>query len=287
MVPELVSVVIAAYNGMDVIDVQLVALSMQDYAGPFEVIISDNGSTDGLRSHVDNHPLRKQLNMRWVDSSDRRGTPHARNVGFAASTGDLLLTVDQDDRVYPGWMSAIVAAAARYDSVSGAFETHSLNSPTVAAWRPTPPSEHGYQTHFLPVAYGNNFAVWRRVLAVIEGFDETLTGGSEDLDISWRIQQAGLTLGHAPDALVAYRLRPSYAETWRQAKGYGRTMSQVYLKHRPHGAGHTPTVVFLAAVPFVLLAFPFYLGPVRRGRWLFDFGLLIGGVQHRLAHRRW
>lgn len=287
MVPELVSVVIAAYNGMDVIDVQLVALSTQDYQGPFEVVISDNGSTDGLRAHIDNHPLRKQLNMRWIDSSDHRGTSHARNAGIAASTGDLLLVVDQDDRVHPGWMSAIVATAARYDAVSGALETESLNSPTVAAWRPVPPAEHGYDMHFLPIAFGNNFAVWRRALDVTGGYDETLIGGGEDLDISWRIQEAGLTLGHAPDALVAYRLRSSYAETWRQAKGYGRTMCQAYAKHRLHGATHTPTVVFLATVPFVLLAFPFYLGPVRRGRWLFNFGMLIGGVQHRLATRTW
>jgi GT2 family glycosyltransferase len=287
MLPDLVSVVIACHNGLSTLDVQLVALAMQDYQGGFEVVISDNGSTDGLRAHIERHPLHARLNLRWVDSADRRGTPHARNVGVRAAKGDLLLITDQDDRAHPRWISEMVAAAAQYDAVSGTLEVESLNSPRVAAWRPLPDPERPYAMHFLPIAFGNSFAAWRTTLDAIDGYDETLTGGAEDLDISWRIQQAGMSLGHAPKAVMAYRLRSSHRETWHQAVGYGRTTSQAYLKHRAHGASHTPTALMVLAVPVMLLALPLQIRSRWRGRWIFQFGWLIGAIGHRVAARRW
>ncbi|MCE5292603.1 MAG: glycosyltransferase family 2 protein [Nocardiaceae bacterium] len=54
---------------------------------PAEVIISDNGSTDGLPDHIANHPLREKLSMKWVDSSQLKGSAYARNVGAKNATG--------------------------------------------------------------------------------------------------------------------------------------------------------------------------------------------------------
>ncbi|MFD4183941.1 glycosyltransferase family 2 protein, partial [Rhodococcus sp. NPDC058514] len=99
--PTRVSVVIAALNVVDVIDVQLTALAEQEYDGDLEVVVGDNGSTDGLRAHLEGHPLREQLGLRWVDASGARGVSHARNVGVAAATGDFIAFCDADDRVDP------------------------------------------------------------------------------------------------------------------------------------------------------------------------------------------
>lgn len=285
--PKLVSVVIPVFNGLPLLEEQLEGLAMQDYAGPFEVIISDNGSTDGLAEYLEGHRLAQRLRLRLVDSSDRAGAPHARNVGAAAAEGDYLAFTDQDDWVHAGWLSALVEAGAHYDAVGGPIETVSLNSPKVARWRPSPPPEGRFESHYLFFAHGNNMSMWRSTFDKVGGFDEAMLAG-DDLDISWTIQEAGLTLGHAPGAMVGYRLRPTLRAAWHQAFGYGRTQVEVYLKHAPKGCPPYPlrgTLITLAVVLFCNPAFVVMRKWVPSGLWMLHTGVLAGRIRGSIHHR--
>ncbi|MFX0574538.1 glycosyltransferase [Nocardia nepalensis] len=285
--PGLVSVIIPVFNALPLLDEQLEGLAAQDYSEPFEVILSDNGSTDGLPEHLEGHPLAERLRLRRVDSSDGAGAPHARNVGAAAADGDFLAFTDQDDRVHPGWLSALVEAAANYDAVGGPIEVVSLNSPKVAKWRPSPPPEGRFPSHYLYWAHGNNISMWRTTFEKVGGFDEAMLCG-DDLDISWTIQEAGMTLGHAPGAMVAYRLRPTLRETWHQSVGYGRTQVDVYAKHRPNGCPPYPlraTLVTVAVVLFCNPAFVFMRRWVPSGLWMLHTGVLAGRIRGSLRLR--
>ncbi|MEC3920239.1 glycosyltransferase [Nocardia sp. CDC160] len=287
--PDLVSVIIPVFNGLPLLEMQLEGLGMQDYSGSFEVIISDNGSTDGLADYIDRHPLRESLRLQRVDSSDRPGAPHARNVGADAAKGDFLAFTDQDDRVHPTWLSALVAAAADYDSVGGPIETVTLNSPKVARWRPSPAPNERFTSHYLYWAHGNNIGMWRTVFEKVGGFDESMVCG-DDIDISWSIQEAGMTLGHAPDALVAYRLRPRLWQAFRQAVGYGRTQVDVYLKHSSRGCPPYPLRSTLITVAVVILcnpAFVFMRKWVPTGLWALHAGVLTGRIRGCIHHRTW
>ncbi|WP_433662840.1 glycosyltransferase [Nocardia sp. CA-128927] len=285
--PELVSVIIPVFNGLPDLDEQLAGLAEQDYPGSYEVLVSDNGSGDGLAEHVDGHPLTATLGLRYVDSSAIRGPSYARNNGAAVADGDFLAFVDQDDRVHPGWLSALVRTAADYDAVSGAVEVATLNSPQVAAWRPMPAPEDGFPTHYLPYAHGNNAGYWRTAFDKVGGYDESLFGG-DDVDISWRMQQAGLRFGHAAGALVAYRLRTTYRDTWRQALGYGRGAVDVYAKHRPLGCPRLPFHATWFSIVLVVLHNPFIRltrNRISRGLWTLHAGVLVGRIQGSLRHR--
>lgn len=280
-----VSVIVPCFNGLPDLDVQLAALADQDYTGEFEVILSDNGSTDGLREHLDR--LNSPLNVRWVDSSDVRGTPHARNVGIAAARGDFLAFTDQDDAVHPGWLTALTRAAQAYDAVGGPIEVETLNSSEVATWRVVPAPEERFDTNYLPYAHGNNFGMWRRVVDEVGTFDESFLGGGEDADYSWRIQEAGLTLGHVPDAMVAYRLRTTVRAAFNQGVGYGRSAWQVTHKHEQNGAEQPRLRELLwfaygLAIKNPLL--PKALSPLPRGMWAMSVGSLRGTVSMRLTH---
>ncbi|RJO71053.1 glycosyltransferase [Nocardia panacis] len=283
----MVSVVIPVYNGLPLLDVQLEGLAAQDYQDSFEVIISDNGSTDGLRQHLANHPLREKLCLRHIDASDAKGAPHARNAGAAAADGDFLAFTDQDDRVYPGWLRGLVEAAAEFDAVGGPIEVHSLNSPKVAKWRPCPAPDQRFPSHYRYFAHGNNMAMWRTTFEKVGGFDENMLAG-DDLDISWMIEEAGLTLGHTPEAMVAYRLRTTLPEALRQAIGYGRTQVDVYAKHRPNGCPPYPkraTLITLAATVFCNPLFFFVRPWVPTGLWALHAGILIGRIQGSIRLR--
>ncbi|WP_372477441.1 glycosyltransferase [Nocardia australiensis] len=285
--PNLVSVIIPVFNALPFLDVQLEGLAAQDYAGPFEVIISDNGSTDGLVGHLEGHPLGERLRLRRIDSSDRAGAPHARNAGAEAADGDFLAFSDQDDRAHPSWLSALVEAAADYDAVGGPIETVSLNSPKVARWRPSPPPEARFASHYLFWAHGNNIGMWRTTFEKVGGFDEAMLCG-DDIDISWTIQEAGMTLGHAPRAMVAYRLRPTLRQAWHQSVGYGRTQVEVYLKHSPNGCPPYPlraTLITVAVALFCNPAFVFVRRWVPSGLWALHAGVLAGRIQGSIRHR--
>lgn len=285
--PDVVSVIIPIFNGLSLLDVQLEGLAAQDYTEPFEVIISDNGSTDRLREHIEGHSLREWLSLRYVDSSDRVGAPYARNAGAAAAVGDFLAFTDQDDRVHPTWLSALVEAAAEYDAVGGPIETVSLNSPEVARWRPSPPPEERFDSHYRFWAHGNNISMWRATFEKVGGFDEAMLAG-DDIDISWTIQEYGMTLGHAPRAMVAYRLRPTLWEAWRQAVEYGRTQVDVYLKHSAFGCPPVPlraTLTTVAVALFCNPAFVFMRKWVPPGLWALHAGLLVGRIRGSIHHR--
>lgn len=288
--PELVSVIIPAYNAMSVIDVQLTALAEQDYQGKFEVVVSDNGSTDGLAAHITGHPLRARLDLRLVDSSAKKGAPHARNAGAAAARGAYLAFCDADDMVHPDWLTALVAAGQEYDSVGGPIETTSLNTPKVASWRPVQPPDKREETPgFLPYALTNNLAVWRNAFDSIGGFDESLNVG-EDVDITWRIQLAGFTLGHEPKAMVAYRLRDSYRALWRQSFAYGEVGPQMYRDYRWYGLRPTkplPLLVFALALVFRSPVVPTFISRLSTGGWIYYTAFAAGRISGSVKQRIW
>src|SRR6266511_2360708 len=75
----------------------LESLAKQDLSEPWEVIIVDNGSTDGSRAVASEFAGR--LNVTVVDASHRANASYARNVGVRVASGDKLLFVDADDEV--------------------------------------------------------------------------------------------------------------------------------------------------------------------------------------------
>ncbi|WP_433724404.1 glycosyltransferase [Nocardia sp. CA-129566] len=286
--PELVSIIIPVHNGLPDLDEQLSGLAEQDYSAPFEVLVSDNGSKDGLFEHISGHPLTEKLRLRYVDSSAKPGAPFARNNAAAVADGDFLAFVDQDDRVHPQWLRTIVEAAAHFDAVGGAVETLTLNDRNSATWRPAPPPEQGFPTHWMPFANGNNTAYWRTAFEKIGGYDEDLTIGADDVDISWRVQQAGLRFGHAPGALIAYRLRRDFSGAWRQCLNYGFSYAQVCIKHRPLGCPRIPVHATLITLFIAIVCNP--LNPLTRkwiptGLWILHTAGLLGRLQANIQYR--
>ncbi|MEZ5210771.1 glycosyltransferase [Gordonia sp. (in: high G+C Gram-positive bacteria)] len=290
-IPAQVSVVIPARDAVGTIDTQLSALAAQDYADPFEVVVCDNASGDGLAGHLSAHPLAERLNLRVADAAERVGASYTRNVGAAAAYGDLLVFCDADDAAHPDWLRELVATARWYDLVSGGVETDSLNSATVRQWRPMPPADRPFAIPgFMRVVTGCNMAIWKEAFDRVGGFRETYASGYEDADLALRLQLQGGSVGHCPEALMAYRLRGTLGGLWSQSVTYGVGLVQLYDEYRGHGMPRMPLLAPIDTGLYLLLRNPLLPTAITRvptGRWVFQAACLTGRIKGSLRYRHW
>lgn len=230
------SVIIACFNGADFIADQLEALASQCYAGPWELVISDNGSTDESLAIVKTYRDRIP-ELRIVDSSDRQSRAYARNVGVEAATGDALLFLDQDDAVASGWLAAMSKALHENDFVACRVETEKLNRSFVRK------SRGGFQRRglqkyiypsFLPHAAGCTLGIKRSLHKEIGGLDEAFFS-LDDTDYCWRIQLRGTNLHFVPEAVLHYRYRKKLNDLFRQALEYSEDNVKLYKRYRTLG----------------------------------------------------
>ncbi len=274
----MISVIVPVRDGGLWLAEQLAALASQQCPDPWEVVVADNGSSDGsaelARRWADEHP-----GFHVVDASERRGPSAARNAGARAASGEMLAFCDADDVVQPGWLAACAAALAGADAVAGYFDFWSLNG-----GRPAPAQAASTrQLGFLPAALGANLAVRRRAFDAVGGFAEELATG-EDIDLSWRLQLAGFRFAEAPSAVVAKRELTQFDQVFRHARTYGRCGPVLFRRYRSEGARRDLTGA-LRAWAWVVVALPTLLRPARRATWARSAAVRLGRLEGSLAER--
>jgi poly-beta-1,6-N-acetyl-D-glucosamine synthase len=103
-----VTVVIAARNEAERIQETIAYVAGQDYAGPIEVLVVDNGSTDGTRTVAEAFGAATGQPVRCI-SEPRPGKSHALNTGLAAVGTELVITLDADTLPHPQAVRQLVA----------------------------------------------------------------------------------------------------------------------------------------------------------------------------------
>lgn len=281
-----VSVIIPVRDSAATLGRQLRALSRQGYTGDWEVIVADNGSRDGLRAVVGQHgPLLPRL--RVVDAGPDPGVSRARNAGARAANGDLILVCDADDEVTPGWIQAMVEASRQHDLVGGPLEPQGLNDSTLLGTRYLS-SEGAWQDDPLPWVPGANCGIWREVWRLVGGWDES-SKTEDDLDLSWRVQLAGFTIGSAPGAKVRYAFRQGPVANLRQAFSYSRGKARAYRRYRAVGMPRRPVSAALKSWAWAVIHSLDAVGPDPARTFWFrhvgrQLGRALGSIEQRVVY---
>src|SRR5262245_14597532 len=194
----LVSVIVPAYNRERYLGEALDSVFAQGYH-PLEVIVADDGSTDGTARVARGYPEVRLLSL------THGGVAAARNAAIAASQGSLLAFLDSDDLWLAGKLDAQVGLLERNPSIGYCFSRMwNFVEPgcAVPAWVES--ERIDCVSHYCPVI---SIVVRREVFDRIGEFDTALHWGS---DTEWmlRAQRAGIP--HL-------------------------TLAEVYLRRRIHG----------------------------------------------------
>ena len=223
-----VSVVVCSYNGAATLRECLNSLMQLDYPD-FEVILIDDGSTDETRSIADDYP---QVVFHYQAN---RGLSEARNVGARLASGEIIAYTDSDCVADRHWLLYLVEAMRDQN-------VEAIGGPNVS------PESDGWIAKCIAVSPGNpshvmlddqhaehvpgcNLAVRRQTLLGMGGFDPQFRQAGDDVDICWRILDAGLSIGYAPGAMVWHHRRATVSAFMKQQRGYGRSEAMVHFKH--------------------------------------------------------
>ncbi len=242
-----VSVIIPAKNTARWITEQLESLNRQINAPSFEVIVADNGSSDGTIQAVHDYARLASYPLSCIDASGPPSASYARNMGAKAAQGDILLFCDSDDYVNDIWICSLVEAyrASGGALVSGALHHEKFNSADILyaynIQRDPEPSEKIYDAHptqyagFLPTVPGGNFAISASDYADLRGMDYSFPGGAEETDFSWRAILSGKNVVSAPRAIIQYRLKTDKKSLFRQQRIQQRAKVLLWVRYRNHG----------------------------------------------------
>jgi glycosyltransferase involved in cell wall biosynthesis len=279
------SVIIPCFNAADTISTQLEALANQGWSNSWEIILSDNGSTDELLRIAERYNDRL-ANFRVVDASGRRGAAHARNVGALAAAGDALAFCDADDEVGSGWVAAMGAALTEYDFIASRIDTRKLN----ASWNRANPQRDGLQRLWYPPylfhACGTGLGIKRLLHERIGGFDESVPT-LEDTDYCLRLQLAGAELQFVPNAVVHYRRRNSFGGIYRQSRLWAEGNVLLYKRHGSAGvnASQLWRQYIIDWKPLLWRLPQIRNSKGRRVAWVWLLGRQIGRLKGSIKHR--
>ena len=213
-----VSVVVCTFNGSRTIRECLEGLGKLRYAN-FEVIVVDDGSTDGAGE------IAREYNVRVI-RTENRGLSSARNTGLSAATGEIVAYLDDDASPDPDWLHYLTDTFRKMNCAGvGGPNIPFANDGRVAACiahtpgRPTHVLLSDGEAEHIP---GCNMAFRRDCLQAVGGFDTQFRVAGDDVDICWRIQQSGGKLGFSPAAIVWHHCRSTLSAFWKQQVGYGK-----------------------------------------------------------------
>lgn len=231
-----VSVVVCAFNAAATLDDNLCSLARLSYPN-YEVIVVNDGSTDATPQIAERYDVR-------VISVPNGGLSAARNLGLHAASGEIVAYTDADTRVDRDWLSHLVQPFLEHDFAGvGGPNVVPRDDSWVAqcvARAPGGPIHVMLDNVTAEHIPGCNMAFRRSALLEVGGFDPTYIKAGDDVDICWRLQDAGYKLGFAPGALVFHHHRASVSAYLRQQIGYGEGESFLFHRHgdRFNARGH-------------------------------------------------
>ncbi len=208
--------VVLNYNGRRYLAACLNALLAQEVAGGFEVLLVDNASEDGSPEYVRaNFP-----NVRVIDTPVNLGFAGGNNVGIEQARGQHVVLLNNDTRVHPGWLEALLRTAESAPDIGAVTSKlvymarpHTIQNAGSLILTDGSGGDRGTgerdggqydKREEVFAACGCAALLTRRMLDDVGLLDTTFFAYYEDTDLSWRMRLRGWRIVYEPGAVVEH-----------------------------------------------------------------------------------
>jgi GT2 family glycosyltransferase len=232
------SIVIATHNRPDSVRRLIASLAPELAAGSREAILAENGTPAPMQLSPEAPPL-KHLH------EPRAGKCRVQNRAIAKASGELLVFLDDDLVVAPGYLDAVEKffdSHREYTGMKGrilAAEDPEAKVGPMAVYLDLPIVDHGSEVVEVRGVLGANMAFRAAAIKQVGPFDERLGPGAcgheEETEMSQRLRAAGFRIGYAPKALVYHEVDPSRANRERFIR-IARERGRCRMLHEKHSA---------------------------------------------------
>ncbi|NEO41927.1 MAG: glycosyltransferase [Moorea sp. SIOASIH] len=237
-----VSIIIATYDRPQDLRRCLCSLVAQKSTRQLEIIVVDNHPASGWTP-----PVVAEFPDVVLVSESRQGLAYARNAGFVASTGDIVIATDDDVTVPPDWLEKLIAPFARpdvmivtgnvlplqletlaqqsfenYGGLGRGFERLEVNGDWFESFshQPAPTWELGATAN---AAFRASIFSHPKIGLMNEALGPGMPSGvGEDTYLFYKVLKAGYTLVYEPSAYVWHKHRTEMAELHRQLYNYSK-----------------------------------------------------------------
>jgi cellulose synthase/poly-beta-1,6-N-acetylglucosamine synthase-like glycosyltransferase len=255
----MISVVVPAYNSEKTIADTIRALLKQNFPKKnYEIIIVDDGSTDGTVEVASKFPVR-------VLRLKHKGPANARNEGAKKARGEIILFTDADCIPDKNWIREITKPFADKNivGVGGTYKTYNKDSAIARFAGYEIDERHEKMKKQREIDFLGTFscAYRKNIFSKFGGFDTKFkTASGEDPELSFKISKAGYKMIFQPTAFVYHR-HPNTPWKFLRKKfwnGYWRVL--LYKKHREKIFRHsyTPKILYIQ-IPLAALSVLFLL----------------------------
>jgi GT2 family glycosyltransferase len=211
-----VSVLVLNRNGREHLDPCLSSLDTQVYPrDQFEIVLVDNGSTDGSLEFVSAAYPR----VRIVRFDRNLGFCAPYNAAIRDCNSQFVALLNNDTRVAPDWIGQLVSAAERHQAAAVASKILSWTGETIDfaggvtsfighSWQSDSgqPATQSYEEKPLLFPCAGSALFARSAFLDAGGFDEDFFAYFEDVDLGWRLNLFGQRIVFAPTALTYHRV---------------------------------------------------------------------------------
>jgi len=244
------AVVIPTYNGKEVLRKTLKGILNQDYPqSNYEVIVADDGSTDGTDQLFDAEDpefgaARSSGVLRYIRLPENKGRAAARNAGIREARGEIIVFLDNDNVPCEHFVQEHIRVHAADEPIVAVGNIScpeaAMKSRFVRFWnRRYPGNRRGMECRNLPFYFTGtgNGSLKREDLIEAGGFDEAFRNyGGEDEELWYRLCVIrGLRSVFLKDAETIH-IDPdfNYQRSLDRMKTYGRFAAPIILRKHPH-----------------------------------------------------
>lgn len=280
MIPDC-SIIIVNWNVREYLRACLRSLPQQHPKYRIEVIVVDNGSTDGSQPMLEGE-------FPWVTTvalGENRGFAHANNVGIARATGRYIFILNPDTEIVGDALGGLISwmdmhpeqdmCVPQIVNADGSFQKGSVRRDPmlltqllilaklqyIFAWLPQFRRYYAYdfdpsKEQEVEQAMGAALFIRREAIQRIGCFDEGYFLWFEEVDLCKRVRVAGKSIWYIPSAQVKHHGGKSFEQRMPLAKQriYNASVSRYFAKYHSRFAGRAIRLI----VPLNLLLVYFY-----------------------------